>query len=309
MRVLVIGNCSGRKRFSAGNPVNARDLIAATPTELVRSWLDILARQTTRLPAAELYCGRGFAETLAAARFLKAELLIASAGLGLVHSSTPVPTYNATVSGNSDDNVLRILPGSDAAVWWRVLNDSSPYARRLSTEGYELVLVALSGPYLKMVVPELEQLPLAERRKIRFFSGTPSDQLPVALRELHMPYDARFDHDNGPLPGTKSDFAQRALRHFATSVLCRTGGVLDIDTHRESVERELRLLSAPVRPSREKLGDQAVSELIRQNWLVAEGKSTKMLRHLRDTLGVACEQKRFQNLFSQVKAAIMGGTS
>lgn len=306
MRTLVIGNCSSRKRLANSLPVKARDIHVGSVEEVAHSWVEALNREPQRVPVAELYCGRAFMETMKTARQLNADLLVISAGLGLTKGSTPAPLYDATVSGSGADNVLKKITPADASSWWSWLNTISPFAVPLSTDSYDLVLIALSGPYLKMFLPSLAGLPGDELQKVRLFSGSPTSAFPPEIRDLRMPYDARFDHRDGPLRGTKTDFAQRAMHHFAATVLSRHGLQVGLETHRQEVERALAGLTIPITPERKKLSDRAIADVIREHWAATDGRSTKMLRHLRDTLGVACEQKRFQKLFSEVKKSIKG---
>jgi hypothetical protein len=48
--------------------------------------------------------------------------------------------------------------------------------------------------------------------------------------------------------------------------------------------------------------DEEIVVLIREHWSAAQAQSTRMLRLLRDDLGVACEQGRFSRLFRRVRS-------
>ena len=48
--------------------------------------------------------------------------------------------------------------------------------------------------------------------------------------------------------------------------------------------------------------DEEIKSIIRKHWHDVEGRSGKMLRLFRDHLMIACEQKRFSDLFKEVKA-------
>ena len=64
---LVIVNCSSRKRTAPCDELQARNLPAGPADEVASIWSACLERAETALPAAELYCGRNFAEARKAA--------------------------------------------------------------------------------------------------------------------------------------------------------------------------------------------------------------------------------------------------
>ena len=60
-------------------------------------------------------------------------------------------------------------------------------------------------------------------------------------------------------------------------------------------------MQARPRIERIKLSDQEISVIIEKNWEKALGSGSRMLRLFRDDLHIACEQKRFANIFNEVK--------
>lgn len=303
MRVLIIANCTNRKRATQSHPVRARDLSAGSVSVVAAEWIKVLSGSDERRPLTTAYCGRGFSEVLGAAKSLEATLLIVSAGLGLVDANTAIPHYDATISGSSDDNVLGKINNGDPTLWWKAVCELSPFSTNLTTESYDLVLIALSRPYFPLIAPDLISLDATEREKIRLFLSVPANELPQQLRDCLMPYGSRFDHDEGPLPGTKSDFTQRALRHFVNTLVEANAQRENAALHHARVERELSNLSAPARPVRQRLDDPQIAALVRHHWNDVRGSSSRMLRYLRDTLNVACEQKRFQEIFNEIREA------
>ena len=304
MRVLIIANCTNRKRATRSKTANVRDLAPGTVTKVATEWIDVLSESAPLRPLTDVYCGRGFNEVLGAARDLDAVLLVVSAGLGLVDARTLIPTYGATISGHGDDNVLKKLQDCDAKTWWTKICRLSPYSTSLTTESYDLILVAVSRPYFPLIELALENLDGTERKKVRLFSSMSAHELSESLAEYLMPYGSRFDDDAGPLPGTKSDFTQRALRHFVNIIVEKNAQNECANVHAMHIERELKNLSNPVRHNRQRLTDDQIETLVRKHWEDVRGSSSRMLRFLRDNLGVACEQRRFQSIFNRTKEAI-----
>ncbi len=308
MRTLIITNCTNRKRVADVTTLCARELSIGSVKQVADRWTRKLRGQLTPNMARDTYCGRGFGEALRAAALLDAKFLVVSAGLGLIDAETLIPRYSATISAGNEDSILQKLNNGSAHSWWVALNEASPFSTPLSTTEFDIVLVGLPQPYFALVQSALEALPRGEKKKLRLFLRTSASTLPSSLRDALMPYDGRLDSPLGPLPGTLGDFAQRALRHFAEFVLL---GNEEMDTaaHANVVETQLSPLGAPNRPAGQKATDEQISELIMANWEKAQGRSTLMLRLLRDTLHVACEQKRFQVLFYNVKAKRIAAAS
>lgn len=301
MRTLVITNCTNRKRSSSADIVEARSLIHGSVRQVVGKWIKRLSHQPLPNMAIDTYCGRGFCEAMRTAEILNATFMVASAGLGLVRSDTYIPRYNATVTVSSEDNVLSKLSNGSAQAWWDELNITSPFATTFCTKKFDLVLIGVAKPYFALLQPFLEALPDSERKKIRLFLRAPASNLPVKLQKSLMPYDARFDSPLGPVPGTQSDFPQRAMRHFS-EIIVGLNTYRDSTSHAQIVEKHLSTLIIPARPQRQRLSDNEVVQLLNKHWDSAGGLSARMLRLLRDDLQVACEQKRFQSLFNAVKA-------
>ena len=85
---------------------------------------------------------------------------------------------------------------------------------------------------------------------LRIFGWRLQDDLPASLHKSVMNYDARLE---AALPGTRNDFAQRAMAHFVDVVLPMGG--TDSETHRRRIEGALAGLVAPKRVDRPRASD------------------------------------------------------
>ncbi len=297
---IILTACTNRKRIVPPAELRAASLPAGSLSAVASCWLTRLRRASPSIRAGDLYAGRGFGEARAAAG--SADLYIASAGLGIVHADATVPTYSLTVAPGASDDVLSLVDeAASVADWWRAGPANSPFhaglddiVRRCDSQ---LVLAALPSAYLKMLAGDLERFLDQIGDHLRLFCAAPPAGLPSRLVETIMPYDARFDGPDSPLPGTRSDFAQRAMRHFARTVLPRSGPTATSKAHWAAVERAMTGLKLRVSVDRGKATDAEIIALVVQNWGAAGGRSGQMLRLLRDGLGVACEQRRFARLF------------
>jgi hypothetical protein len=168
--------------------------------------------------------------------------------------------------------------------------------------------VALPGTYLDLATCDLASLVQQAPDRVRIFTRSDPRAIDAQLRAAIMPYDARLDGPHSPLPGTLADFAQRALRHFAETVLASSPNG-DLEQHQKGVLRSLGRWARPQSPTRPRQSDEEIRHLISRNWSAVGGRSGRMLRVLRDDLGVACEQARFAALFGEVKAAKLAGAT
>lgn len=292
---LIISNCSKRKRAPLDPTLRAGVLAKDSADAVATAWGERLKAATSTTAAEDLYAGRAFNEAASTASILGARLAIVSAGLGLVDGATLAPGYSLTTARRDPDNILAKTGGS-ASEWWMSLQARSPYRSTAIQEEGGLILAALSSSYVAMIADEWSLWPVERKARLRLFTKEEPQGVSSDLRKTWMPYDDRLDALGNGHAGTQSDFAQRALRHFATTV----GDTGALEDDRAAVLRSLQGLKPREVPTRTRSTDDQIKNLIQADWETVGGRSGAMLRHLRDTLGVACEQGRFKGLFGQV---------
>ena len=303
---IVITTCTSRKRKPARSNLHALSLPAADLTTVAGEWCARIRAADARYPAADLYGGRGFKEANTVAERLGVPLLIVSAGLGLVSSDTAVPSYACTVIAGAPDSVLsRLSDGSSASDWWRTISAALPTSSQVKA-AFEasggLVLAALSEAYINLIAAELEALPAAARRRLRIFTRAPLHRISDSLKPLVMPYDDRLNGPDSPVRGTQSDFAGRALRHFADHILAEADA-RDAAEHAAAVIAAIANWSLPERHDRVRHDDPTLRTLIAEHWEFMGGSSSKLLPFFRRELNIACEQGRFAALVREVRSA------
>lgn len=292
---LIISNCSKRKRGSVDPSLHAAALAVGSAASVAAEWGERLRTADPATLAKDLYAGRAFNDATSTAAALGARLAIVSAGLGLVDGSTLAPCYSLTTARRDPDNILT-KTDSSASEWWMSLQAHSPFHSTAVEEEDGLILAALSSSYVAMIADEWSRWPAERKARLRLFTKEEPRGLCDELRAAWMPYDDRLDALGNGHAGTQGDFAQRALRHFATTV----GDRGELESDRAAVLRSLEGLKPREVPTRTRSTDDEIKDLIRANWETVGGRSGAMLRHLRDHLGVACEQGRFKGLFGQV---------
>jgi hypothetical protein len=296
---LIITNCTNRKRTHVPTTCRIGEFQSARASDLADKWITTLIETNQKTLAENLYCGRVFTEVKCAVALLNAKLFITSAGLGLIESTQEVPTYSSTISKGSSDYVLDKLTEGNVSDWWKALNRKSPFSVAFNTYPYELILIAMSLPYFRLIEQQLIELNASEKSKLRLFLRVDSNDISTCLVPYLMPYDDRFDSQNGPNRGTLNDFPQRALRHFVESILTTTSNH-SCENHSVLVENVLKKLQPYKIIAGARCSDDEISDLILKHRSECLSSPSKMLRFFRDSLGIACEQKRFQRLFHNV---------
>lgn len=304
METLVLIPCTDRKRVLPETRLRAGDLKPGSVEELALEW-------TRRVDAAppvgtisEVYCGRAYQEAATAAKRLRCEIAVISAGLGIVRSEQEIPSYSLTVTPGNDDTILKKIksPQPTPQSWWAELrknrSDGLGLEDLLKETEASLVLLSLSASYAVLVKDELAQLNEEYAKRLRIFGSGIAEHLPPHLVGSVMPYDVRLNGLDSPIRGTMSDFGSRALHHFAQ---CLEIGDLDGRSPEKDYEFLTNLMnnwSTPEIPRRERMTDDEVVGFILSNWDETGGRSGVSLRLLRDS-GNACEQSRFRDLFKQ----------
>ena len=304
--VIVLTNCTNRKREAIPSSLRASSLPPGTYRKTSEVWLSRVGAARQRFPANQLYCGRAVTETLSVGETLGAEVAFVSAGLGIVEQFQQIPAYSLTASlGHPDSVSEHITESYDPRLWWAALAHAQraghALARYIDSCDASLVLVAMPSTYLAMVATDLEELGTKVLGTIRLMGPRREEEVPECLRSVWLRYDSRLDNPETGFNGTASDFPHRALRHFATNILQhnRYGSG---PSHAEDVEKTLARFEAYLRPRGRTASDQQVICEIARLWKKHGGRRTLILRELRSVRRVACEQSRFRLLADEVEA-------
>jgi hypothetical protein len=293
----IVTSCTQRKRGHVR--VDLRDLPDARGLKtLANAWQRQVAAAPSAKTVATLYQGRSISDTVAVAAFLSTRWYVVSAGLGLIREDQTVPSYECTVAPGSSlsDRLARLRATPDD--WWTVLTAKHPRPlSRLIAQGP--TLLALPSSYLRMVLQDVSNVSTSEAEHLRIFTSTAGAAVvPDRLAGCVMPYDDRLESVPG-YSGTRADFAQRALRHF---VLELDAAKLPRDEAHAKVTAALVRRPHPARSRGLRLSDDELRKTLLAQWTRHEGRSTRLLRYLRDEAGISCEQKRFSRIWQSLAA-------
>jgi hypothetical protein len=297
----VITNCTQRKALPVHDRLSC--LPAARGLQpLARTWKRLVAEAPPAGIAASLYQGRSISEIEAVAAHLSTRWYVVSAGLGLVASEQWIPSYECSVTAGSElSNRLQRMQLS-AHHWWEALTASEPNPlSRLIARGP--TLLALPSTYIRLVCQDLCRVTPRQAQHLRIFTATAGvNCVPSNLSACVMPYDDRLESVPS-YAGTRIDFAQRALKHFVVALDATS---LPIEQARRQVQSALSRRPRPIRRVGVRLSDDELRATLKESWVRHEGRSTRLLRYLRDEAGISCEQKRFCRIWQSLAAEMHG---
>lgn len=295
---VIVTSCTQRK--AAGRD---RVDVACLPESaslgcLAQAWRQAIRTATADMTVQTLYQGRSVVDTTAAAAVLRAPWYVASAGLGLIRYDERVPSYECSVAAGTDLNRRLCALDRTSAQWWSALTEHppAPLSRLISSVP---TLLALPSSYLRLVHDDLAQVTPAQARSLRIFTSAAGAQCtPGHLQGCVMPYDDRFESVQG-YAGTRSDFAQRALRHFVEALQATH---MPLEEAHEAVTMSLANCRQRKRSMGQRMTDDEILKVLEAQWTRHSGSSTRLLRYLRDEARISCEQKRFSRLWQGLSA-------
>jgi hypothetical protein len=295
LSTAVISNCTMRK--AVGETISLRDIrLESNVIAVAQQWNELISRTPPTCTARHLYKGRSTRDAAAVAATVNGELLIVSAGLGLVSAEDPVPNYDVTTAPGSELAKFLAKQGLQASDWWEAIEGQNQRSLA-SVIASHVTYLALPSTYLQLISNQLDSAPKSALIHLRIFTSEMGQSMvPERLRACIIPYDERLESVPG-FSGTRADFPQRALRHF---VECLEGHKLSIEEGQQKVRNSLSPLPRRAQPQRARASDSEITALLRNQWMAYGGSSARLLRYLRDEAKVSCEQGRFRNLWRSI---------
>lgn len=311
-RVNVVVTCTKRKTRPAAADLQLRSVSAETPELRAERWIEALeSARGEVVPALDLYSGDHWkvVRSLSAAGLRsgrEVQLWVCSAGYGLISASTHLHPYSATFSDRHPDQVHRFSHLSRREShrrWWAALTvwrGPDPSAPRtitgLASKAPDVPIVVVgSESYLEPLAADLQQAArkLTSLDRLLLLSGGMNRS--PALEQNLIAFDARLTRAlRGPLMSLNVRVAREMLEQgidLTTSAVSRWVSEFG---------RELKPFEYPVR---ERTGDEEVKAYVRRELASNPGARWSPLhRKLREALQLACEQKRFRDLFFTVRA-------
>lgn len=303
MAQTIITNCTSRKRNIGIDPVLPHIGVDVSLEESISIWLKRVKASSIRVSPLDLYQGRSIADSRYASRLIGAHWYAISTGLGLVSAFDQIPNYSLTiVEGTGSIQKWLAAQNKTSVDWWtgicKALGSPSPISNMVNRcEKNDRIMLALPARYIAMIASDLLLIEEEKHENVRVFTSLAgAKEIPVKHRPIVMPYDERLEgikkHN-----GTRSDFPQRALKHFVTDLNAQS---YSLKKAKSLVQTAMASAQARTSPSRIKATNEQIANLIIKNWKDYGGSSSKLLRFLRDEAKVSCEQSRFSGIWREI---------
>jgi hypothetical protein len=306
MTYLVITNCTGRKSQKPDPKLRRTPKLNAYQDidQCASIWANSIRDAKQLIRAGDLYQGRTIVDSKFVGDSLNADTYVISAGLGLVSTQDLIPSYELTVIESSPFGQQLKKSGYSNQDWWKKINGSlkktnRPLSKLITNGRYKQIFIALPSTYLEMIQNDLWSANPKILNKVFIFTSSYGVKfIPDEWKHQALPYDERLEDVKSGYAGIRSDFPQRAMRHFVATIWSKSNS---LETNIKKTNRSLRKLKKPVLPERIKVDDAAIIRIIKKNWKSKLGNSQDLLRLIRDEALVSCEESRFRRLCAEVR--------
>lgn len=298
--IYLISNCTNSKKLLPSNKLILENHCFTNINKSLTKWKKNIKSSISDLTIAkELYKGLSWKETLKSvdvlSRKFKTNLLVSSAGYGLIDSNKQISSYQATFSKgnpNSIHNFKSSILLSPTVEWWSNVNDFN--ISTLNKNSY--MFISVSYEYLIAMQNTIKELIEIFRDKL-FIIVLSKEKLPEIYDNYILRFDTRF---NSFEKGTINSIIPRFTKWFFNEIVTH-----DLELSNKILQNYIYnfLSSFPIytTQNRKQLSDIEISNIINEQIGTKHITSkTKGLTNLRSQ-GYACSQNRYGKLYRKVK--------
>jgi hypothetical protein len=302
-----ITTCTSRKTLPCPAGLSLQSIAANSVQKRFSAWLERLScdKSETKKPI-ELYSGGSWkiVRRINSEFSGKLKTWVVSAGQGLLAEEEKVPSYAATFASGEPDCVVSGKVSSDNLTdWWTLLCEwrrangkvISSLADLAHAYPNQPMVVALSADYFKATQSDLLKARAALSNPdllVIISAGTNSSG---ELANNLVPADARLENVFGKSRIVlNARVAEMVLRQFKS-------GEIRASKVASYLGELIRGLPPSTYPKRESASDNEVSAFISKKLHLSPCSCSRLLQEYRAT-GRACEQKRFRNLYHNIRS-------
>lgn len=293
-KLTIIVTCTDRKSARPTRDTLARSLPTGSLSDRSDIWRTRLKSAGDKRTLSALYQGESWSQlprldTASRGAGFEPRLLVASAGLGLRDLTSTAPAYGATFTRSQPDSVSQTA--ADSQRWWQDrIHDPSALDPAQELRGQ--VLLVLSANYASALDADLKAL--AQRGGDCLLVGGASDIAGMP----RLPSDRRLRSHFG---GTTTGLNMRTAIAWIERL---DGHSLHSESLQDAWNTWASTVLRPERYERATMTDEQVLAFVREARTTSPSISrTRALRLLRDN-NLACEQRRFAQLFMRAVSAL-----
>lgn len=296
--IYLISNCTNAKKCIADNILLFRNYTNLNLNEAVTKWIENRENDSTNsLESRKMYKGTSWNSVLESEKnFSKLDnttLLVSSAGYGLIDANTKIKSYGITFAKKHDDSIPNIkgslLEGVTTS-WWDNINKF-----KIETlQANSVVFIAVSYEYLIAMENTINKLIKKFDKKV-FIIVLSQKKLPIVYKNHILKFDTRF---NTYEKGTLNSIIARFMRWLSNEI-CKYNLEFNHIKLQNHIDTFLEKFDLYTTSTGRQISDNEISKII--NNQIKNKKIMSKTSGLRDirTMGFACEQKRYGNLFKK----------
>jgi len=303
--IYLISNCTNSKKITPLNNLILKNYCFKDINSSIENWNNNIKIPSINMTAAkELYKGHSWQEVLKGINILSqkytTELLVSSAGYGLIESNERINSYQATFSKGNENSIhnFRSETMTPTITWWNKINKFDTSV--LKKDSY--IFINVSYEYLIAMQSTITELIETFGEKV-FIIVLSQEKLPTIYDNYLLRFDTRFNtFEKGTITSIIPRFSRWLFKEIVEKDLELTNQKLQnhIDTFLSNfadykIEKRIQCTNTQVI---ELISDHIINENIKS--------ATQGLKKFR-SLGYACEQKRYGQLFKQTMDGIKNG--
>ncbi|MGB6328540.1 MAG: hypothetical protein WBF48_06405 [Halarcobacter sp.] len=301
--IYIISNCTNAKKISPEDQLLLRNYDFSDIDEAKKEWNKTLSNNSSKkIIAKNMYKGIGWNAFLDSeinfSKKFNTELLISSAGYGLIKADDEIVSYGITFAKAQEDSIHNFNSNNSSSIWWDSINKFD--LDNLNKEAFIFIVV----PYEYLIAMENTINKLIELfgKKV-FILNVTKQKLPTSYANNILKFDTRF---NTFQTGTLTSIIQRCMKWLSNEIINN-----ELTIEQVSLQKYINdFLSKHNTYSVEKRIQQTDEEVItlisghiQNDNIKSASKGLKKLR----SIGFACEQKRYGQLFKQTMNGIKNG--
>ena len=303
MKCYIITTCTSNKKYDIDDLLRLKNILFRNYTvdSLYLDWSkNISNNKLEKYKAINLYCGVQWTNIIKSKNILlqnfDVELLVMSAGMGLINSEKKISSYSCTFSANSDDSIKHLKNKSlnISQKWWNLVNKFD--LDKLDKNAY--IFLVLSNEYINATSKTIDELIKIYEDKLFIISCSKSDTIQKYKQNL-LNFNTSFNNKNR---GTFISINQRAFYWLSQQIINKN---LDIKLSvlNKVIDKYLENEKKFQKKRNKKLNEYELNNLIEYQIKGLQIKNpTQGLGNLRKN-GFACEQKRYSKFFNTLKRA------
>lgn len=293
--IYLISSCTNVKSIMSDDKHLLRNYNLSSIEKVSTEWKKNLASKSiNKTPARKLYQGPSWKATLDVEKNFSikftTQLLIASAGHGLIDSNEIISSYGSTFSKGHEDSIHNFKNiENPTQLWWTEINKFS--FNSLNAESY--IFLFLPFDYLIALKHFIEDLIDIFDKRI-YILLTSKNKLSNKIENKSLRFDTRF---NSYEKGTLTTLSQRCMRWLSNEIITK-----ELSLDHKILQNHINVFLSELPPykieQRKQLNDEELIKIIINQIKTENIKSASQgLKGLRKK-GFACEQKRYGKLFN-----------